>query len=119
MKDIFVSFFRIYHRTTLHDPAHSAAGELSGRMFSRQHNIDQDTKRINICASVRLGETVLLRCCKTGGSKDLGVLLNGIFIDPGCIKVDQYRFFPSQDDIIRYHIVKDIGIIQSILPIKR
>ena len=108
MNDISVSFFRIYHRTTLHDPAHSAAGELSGRMFSRQHNIDQDTKRINICASVRLGEAVLLRCCKTGGSKDPGVLLNGIFIDPGCIKVDQYRFFPSQDDIIPSPLIKDI-----------
>ena len=59
MKDILVSFLRIYHGTTLDDPAHSSAGKFPGGMFPSQHNVQQNSQCINIRTPIRLGEPIL------------------------------------------------------------
>ena len=104
MKYIFVSFLRVYHRTTLHNPAHPALRKLPGRMLTRQHDIEQHTDRINIGTSVRLRHPILFRRCKSGRSKDLRILLHFIFLDSCSIEIDQDRLVSPQDHVVRLNI---------------
>ena len=104
MKDILVSFLRIYHGTTLDDPAHSSAGKLPGGMFPSQHNVQQNSQCINIRTPIRLGEPILFRCCKACGSKNLCIFSVFIFINSGSIKIDKNRFGSTYDHIIWLYI---------------
>ena len=73
-------------------------------MLSREHDIQQHPKRIDVRPLVRLGNPVLLRRGIARGSQNLRVLVCVAFENAGSVKVDEYRLAASDHHIFRLDV---------------
>ena len=90
-RDRIVALIGIYMGTDFDDAGDGTAGSQLLRMAAGKHEIQQDTKSVNIRSGIRLTKTVLLRCRVVDGAKKNRIALFLFTVGFGCVKIDQDR----------------------------
>ena len=86
-----IALVGIHMSAVFYNAGDGTTGSQLLRMAAGKHEIQQDTKSVNIRSRIRLTKTILLRCRVVDGAKKNRIALFLFTVGFGCVKIDQDR----------------------------